>query len=392
MKNKVVTKAFVGIINEIHLSYDKLEKVLSDKRLTQSERKIIQCWYYLRKGLPQKILDTVSNIETSYDPLVDSQKKLLKGISLIWLGDLKQALVLIKDSVSELKDYEGIGNVYFLSVYNYFICSLNLKNEKELDQAFLLLNQIKTLDEKQKISVLTCQFHYYNFKNNFLETEKSIEALEPVKAKMNESIFMAYSTGKYIFYIKTEQFKKCYSILDQIKKRRSFYSRSNFLFMKSLLENYCEDKPIYAYERDFKDSPFLHWQLMVIKSLEEGKKAEAKTYWKKLELQMPHIYKPEFQYQGGKDIFNFCLKKHLHHEIDENLHLPEKKEDALLFILQSSKKPIPFETLHQMIWAKEIGSKNDIDKLKKLVSRLRKNKEVSIAYKKGCYFLSKKAS
>lgn len=392
MKKNIRTKFFAMIINEIHLSYDHLDKILADKRLTNAEKKIIQCWNYLRKGQAKNILEIVETIETEYDDLVNAQKKLLTGISLIWEGNLKKALVMIKEATFELEEFEGIGNIYFIAVYNYFVCSLNLKNEKELNQSMNLLSIIPNLDEKQKITRLSCSFYFYNYFNDFKKARLCIKELEKVKDKMNDSIFMAYHTGKYMFYIKSEEYDLCFKVLDDIKKRRSFYSKSNYLFMRILLENFVNKTPIYAYERDFVDSPFLYNQIMVIKLLEESKPIEAKIYWNKLAFELPLVFSENFTYLGPKDIFSLCLKTHLKKDADTTFKLPEKKEDALILLLQKNNGCLSIETIYQKLWDEELLDKEDIGKLKKLVSRVRKNQNQNIKFKKGCYHLLKKVS
>lgn len=393
MTNKIKTKAFAKVISEIHLSYDKLAKILADKRLTSTERKIIQCWSFLRKGQSAKIIETLKNVDADYDNLVMAQKDLLTGIAYIWEGNLNQALILIKNASFMLSQYEDIGNVHFLALYNYFICSINLKNKKEMDLSLALLAGYPNKDEKQKLTYLNCVFNYHSFCNEHDRAEATIKLLEPHKKRMNDSIFMSYSTGKYIHYVKTEQFEKCYQVLEERKKRRSFYSRANYLFMRVLLDNYCKQTPIYAYEKDFKDSPFLFWQIMVIKCLEEKNHYAAQKYWDKLRLSMPDIYKRDFEYNSAKDIFSLCLKLHLSPvEMEEKIVIPEKKEEALLLILNKSKTSVTMDTIYQHIWGEEILDKEDINKLKKLVSRVRKNKHVDIKYKKGCYYIDKKAS
>lgn len=391
MNNKIKTKAFAKVIGEIHLSYDKLAKILADKRLTSTERKIIQCWHYLRKGQSAKILETLKNTDADYDNLVMAQKDLLTGIAYIWEGNLNQALILIKNASFMLSQYEDIGNVHFLALYNYFICSINLKNRKEVELSLALLADFPKKDEKQSITYLNCVFNYHSFCNEHVEAEKTIKLLDPLKKKMNDSIFMAYSTGKYIHFVKTEQFEKCYQVLEERKKRRSFYSRANYLFMRVLLDNYCKHIPIYAYQKDFKDSPFLFWQIMVIKCLEEKNPYQAQKYWDKLRLSMPNVYKRDFEYLGPKDIFSLCLKLHQQPvELEDKTVLPEKKEEALLYLLSKSKTSVTMDTIYQHIWGEEIVDKDDINKLKKLVSRVRKNKDVDIKYKKGCYYLDNK--
>lgn len=393
MNKKIKTKAFAKVINEIHLTYDKLAKILADKRLTSTEKKLIQCWHMLRKGEFAEILVTLKSVDADYDNLVMAQKDLLTGIALIWEGNLVKALELIKNSVFLLSQYEDIGNVYFLSLYNYFICSINLKNKSEMELALTLLSEFSGKDERQSVTYLNCVFNYESFCNNHDKAEAMIRELDQLKDVMNDSIFMAYSTGKYIHYVKTEQFAKCYEVLEERKKRRSFYIRANYLFMRVLLDNYCHKTPIYVYERDFKDSPFLFWQIMVIKFLEEKKIDQATAYWNKLRQTMPAIYQSNFSYHGPKDIFSLCLKLHL--QVEDSVDFsnkPEKKEDVLVYLLHQSKSAITMDTIYQEIWGKEIVDKTDIDKLKKLVSRVRKNRNIDIKYKKGCYYIDKKAS
>ncbi len=391
-ERKIKTTTFVHILKDIHLNCQNIPKFLDDKRLTLAEKKILRCWTFLRRGEHKLIHETLGNIDTSYDELVDSQKNALIGMAYNNAGDPYKGAEYLRKTLEVLPRYQDIGNVYFIALYSYFYCSFNTKNTNEMAIVLELIKKFPHKNSRQETYYLHCLFNFHAFNNHRDQANAILKKLHHQTNLMSEPVFMGYSVGRYLFYIKEEDFKSCYAVLDEIKKRRSFYSKSNYLFMRTLLDNYVHNDPIYAYEKDFADDKILFHQMMTIKSLEESNRELADMYWRKLSQYNPKLFASDFTYNGPKDIFQLCLSKHLKPTTTEEIpidHLPKKKEDALVFILEKANHQIPMEELYQTIWQKNVVDKADIMKLKKMVSRLRQSRNLDIQYRKGCYRLVK---
>jgi hypothetical protein len=391
-KKNIKTKAFAAFFEKIHDSYRNIKVEIQDKRLSHQEKKILQAWGFLRKNQFKSVFEILNNLDTQYDDFVEAQKTLLIGITLNNSGNSLAALGLIKKAIKDLEKFEDLGNIYFVALFNYFICSMNLSYKPEILQSLELLNSFENKNLRQTVYFKYCQFIYsmqFVQKHNFNEL---VKYLDKNQHEMSETIDIGYNIAKFMYFIKNEKFELGYKVLEQMKKKRSFYNQCNYIFMKSLLDNIVHDKPLYIYENDFIGNEFLFYQLMVIKSLEEANNERAEFYWSKLYQIIPHQFSKKFHYEGPSDLFKKSLEKYLnqtkHLEIGK---LPSKKDEALVMLLQQSNGKLSIEQIYKLIWGSELQDKSDINKLKKLVSRVRKDKKLDIQYRKGCYIIKEAA-
>jgi DNA-binding SARP family transcriptional activator len=73
--------------------------------------------------------------------------------------------------------------------------------------------------------------------------------------------------------------------------------------------------------------------------------------------------------------------------VNLNIKQIQNKEDKLITILMSHDKPIRKEALYELIWEETAESKSDFNKLKTMILKIRKYKNLDIQSKKGCYFI-----
>jgi hypothetical protein len=388
---EVKTFAFHALLEDIHDNSKQIEKSLSDKRLTQAERSILKCWSYLRKCDYSAIYTTLEHLNTDYDAFVETQKNLVLAIAYNNDGRHLDAFRLLQSVLLELSSYKNIDKIYFLALYNFFICSFNLKNMVEMR---ICLGHMSTmaLDARQTAYYLNCQFQYSWTNHEVEKAHELIEQLKKYKKYMSEAMSMAYAIGRFMFYFKFDEHDKCYAVLNEIKKVRSYYNQSNFIYMKTLLDHITKMTPIYAYARSFKDNMQLYHQLMVIKCLEEDQPQLALEYWLELQTINRFLFADQFKYNGSKDLFAVALSLHL-----EKLQRPELEkvifanhEDAVYYLLSHSHQPVSVENIYAFVWNEQMPDKLAMTKLKKLISRARVKYAVEIIYRKGCYLLLKK--
>lgn len=396
MNREIRVKTFILALNTFHSNVKLSKKFLNDKRLTQAEKKILECWFLLRDSAFQEILDILPAIKTSYDPLVTAQKNLIWGLTLNNKSEYHKAIPLIKEALEVIVEYPLKG-VEFTAYYNLFIAYLNYKDKKGMK---VCLDNMKTIPHKnarQVTAFLLSLFKYHSFCERIAMANEVLEELEIMKKEMSEPIIISYLITKYSFYSRCEKFDLCEEVLAEMKKYRKFHFSANFSYMRMMLDHLVHGKALYVYERDFIDHPFLYLQLKVIQKLEENDRGEALLFWQKLRNLAPHTYFPDFKYEGDKNIFSLNLGKYSSRFQPEKAlpsQLPTNKEEALLFLLQNADLPIRKDELYSALWKTEALDKSDYSKLKMLIARVRQKHDLQIDFKKGCYTLvpTKKAA
>lgn len=388
----VKVKTFLQALQTFHVNVRSMKNFLSDKRITQSEKKILECWLMLRENRLDEILEVLPKLNTDYDLLVGSQKNLIWGMALSNKTHFKEAIPYMRKAVDELASFD-LEHQRFTALYNLFIAYLNLKNKKGMEETLGHLREIEPETKRQEIILLQCEFNYCSLIGEYGSAKSFLRQLDSYRPHMNDGLVASTLTSKFLFYVKLEDFKSCEKTMEEMKKQRKFQLSSNYTFMRLMLDHYLHQKTLYVYPQEFKDQPISFYQLKVIQCLEEQNPDEAKTYWKKLQISAPDVYGPDFKYHGDKCIFSLCLDKHLSQPKKslEFSNLPENKVEALYMILSEASTPVRKETIHQLLWKEELIEKSDNLKLKKVISRVREKYDVDIQFKKGCYCIEKGA-
>jgi hypothetical protein len=151
------------------------------------------------------------------------------------------------------------------------------------------------------------------------------------------------------------------------------------------------DRPLYFYSQQFKVNHSLFYQLKVVQSLQKMDLPAAEVYWSKLRRLDPQTYLESFQLKDEASLLNLALKKYQSHltvahnpmQLDAEV---STKEKLLYSLLTQSGHPVSKEMIHQLLWNKPLLDKEDMLKLKKLVSRVRSFYHLEIKFKNGCYF------
>ena len=151
------------------------------------------------------------------------------------------------------------------------------------------------------------------------------------------------------------------------------------------------DRPLYFYPQQFKVNHSLFYQLKVVQSLQKMDVAAAEVYWSKLRRLDPQTYLEQFKLKDETSLLNLALKKyHAHLTFSHSsmqLDAEESTKEKLLYnLLTQSGHPVSKEVIHQLLWNKPMQDKEDMLKLKKLVSRVRTFYHLDIKFKNGCYF------
>lgn len=384
----VKVKTFLQALQTLHVNLRSMKNFLNDKRITQAEKKILECWLLLGENRLDEILEILPKLNTNYDQLVEAQKNLLWGKTLSNKTRYAESIPYIKKAIHDLQPF-ALNHQKFNAVYSLFIVYLNLKNDRGMKETLSTLRDIEIETKREEISLIQCEFNYCAYAGGYTQAKNFLTQLKKHQAQMNGALLASTLTSQFLFYVKLEDFAACEKTMLEMKKQRKYELSSNFTFMRLMLDHYLHQKPLYVYQQEFRDQMASFYQLKVIQCFEEHNRDEAAIYWNKLRISEPDIYRPDFHYTGDKCIFSLCLQKHLSltpTEVD-SIALPENKVEALYTLLKNSKLPIRKDVIYQKLWGEELVEKSDSLKLKKVISRVRQKYEVDISFKKGCYTL-----
>lgn len=387
--NKVKVKAFVEALSNFHDNLSEMKKYPSDKRLTQTEKKILESWLLLADNKLTQILETIPKLVTDYDELVESQKELIWGIALNNKGEFHLAKPHIEASIPTLVK----NNLFFhtfTAYHNLFIVNFNLNDLLEMEYCLEQMGNSHPHTKRQNLLFQQCQFYYFGFTNQFDKATKILNIIEKRKSEMTGAMLVSHLLSQFHYYVKQEKLDQCQIVLNEFKHLKKFAFGANYRFMNILLSNLKENTPIYAYEKDFSEFPFLYHQIMVVKLLEENNVQDALWFWQKLQQNFPATYQDSFSYTGKKCLFSIALEKYKHSALKPQMEAASSsnKEKAIIKILRNLTTPISKAQLYQLVWKEETADKFEMAKMQRMISRLR-HKGFEISFRKGCYQLEK---
>jgi tetratricopeptide (TPR) repeat protein len=384
-------KVFIRLLTTFHRNIKTTEKELNDKRLSLDEKNILKGWFLLRKNKIGEVIELIQKINLSQSSLVNSQKNLLLGICYNNLGLLKKAeshLLLVSPGVEEY----NVTCLKFIASYNLFICYFNLNDCVAAEKILQKMKGLRSDHYRHELLLLQCQFMYFLLIKAEKEAETLLNKLDLQTHKMSESMRLGHCYDKFNFYLAQARLPECLQCLNEMKQCRSFNLSENYIYLKILLEFLIYDKAIYVYPQQFKLNHHYFYQLKVIQAIQAVDLSSARLYWKKLMTFDPLNYIEDFKVKDEESLLFIALKKYRHHLKSEVNQLPPesiegRKEKILADLIQSCTHPRSKDIIHQLIWGREIADKDDMIKLKKLVSRVRQIYQLNIKFKNNCYFL-----
>lgn len=386
----MLQKTFYKTLLEFSLDPSKAKKCLQDKRLTLTEKKIVEAWLLIRNNQNDEAVKYMRALPPSEYEFVEGQRKLVLGHALNSLSHYAESEKFIKEALAHFEAFEVpyfkfIGNLLLFTIYS------NRNLIPEMFERLQAMEKLPHESELQEIKLLRCQFDYYALVDE-AKARTLLAEIEKHKSGMTEGDITAHLICEFMFFVSVEELDRCELILEQMKSYRKFNLTENFNFMKKALAHLNHNAPIYLYGDDFKAVPILYDQLRVIQSFEESNMTEAKNYWDKLHARFPETYAENFQYNGSKCLFSLCLQKHLKPAFE--LITTEKPEfssklDLLIDIMSRATTPVPKGQLYECLWGTHPEDKADMTKLTKLISRARSEHGFEIKTRKGTYYVEK---
>lgn len=392
--SNINVKTFILALNTLGTNDKKAKSYLKDKRLTQSEKSILQCYFYLSDNQFEKVLTSLHQLNTN-DSIVESQKNLFLGVTYNNQGEFLKAIPLFEKALELMQEY-FIPFQEFTALNSLFIAHRNLKNHQSMKTALERMHALKIQDVPTQITLMRADFKFASVTADYKEASKTLVKLEKLKKKMTNGQMLSHLVDKFDFYIKTDQLQRCTKLLTEMKSYRKFHLSANYNFMKLLLNHFIDSKPLYVTDSDFIEIPVLFHQIKVILNLDGGNTDEAQIHWKKLAELYPQTYATNFgNYNGDKCLFSICLDKHRNMTSQKRLNeisLPSSKRDALIKLLTEANSPIHQVMIYELIWGEVPVDKNDLNKLARLIYLVKIKNGLDIRTKKSCYYIEKKSS
>ncbi len=379
-------KTFILALQIFQQNPAKAKKYLNDKRLSLAERKILEAWFLLRDSKFKEIHQLLSTLTTESE-LILAQAHLVQGIAYNNQSDfIKSAEYLEKALIF----FEQTQDQYhlFKTAYNLFITQLNLKSRPQMENCLQKMKVSKQTDS-QFVWILQCEFVYYSFTNAFKKAEGIMEDLELIKVDMSEPAIATYLIMKFDYFLKNARYQDCENVLNEMKSYRKFRFWENYLFMNNLLRHFLYQDPLYLYEKNFEQHPSLFYQVKVLLHFSENNLGLAQMAWNKLAETMPHVYKPNFDYQGDHCLFSLVLDQYAKKIVQPSpmaIDRTNKVKEAISY-LQNHAQLMKKEDLYFSLWESYPQDKEDLSKLERIISRARKDYGATIQSRKGCYQL-----
>ncbi len=380
-------KTFYRILIELNQTTHKSKQYLSDKRLTLTEKKIIEGHLLIRNNQNLKVIELFQSLSASPLPFVEGQRNLLLGVAYNNLSLYEEAEEHLRLAARILDDFQ-FHHFRFNAWFNLFLVYLNSGKHKEMKSSLQILCTIPELSPTSEIRLVRCQFLYHSETH---DSEKALEYLHLLKARkseMVESDVISHLVSEFIFFIKMEDFSHCKTTLEEMKNHRKFQLTENYNFMKVLLHHLMDDAPIYVYDHEFKGTPLLFHQIKLIRALHSGAHTVAKQEWMELQKISDRQYGEAFIYEGPKSLFSLCLDKNLKNFQDTPVIASlesSSKQEHLIQILRQLKAPISKEALFEKIWGRPVQDKEDIKRLSRLVSKVRNEENINVQTRKDAY-------
>lgn len=387
-------KTFHKTLYEIFLNPKKAKKCFADKRLTKTEKNIIEAFLMIRDNQNLQAIQLLEGTVPSELMFVESQRLYVLGIAANNISQYQQAEKQIFASIEILKKLDQ-HYFHFVCYFALFWIYDNLNETQRMEKMLNEMQKIPVENDYQARRLLRCQFTYYQKVQDDKSALMTMKKLEAARDQFSESDCISYLIDKFVFMVQSEDLKSAYAVLEEMKNYRKYQLSENFQFMKKLLDHLTKNDPIYAYDKDFKEVPFLFHQIKVIQSLEENNFMLANQHWAALHEISPKSFKENFTYIGGKCLFSLCLEKHkqklnspVELPIDQNL----PKLDILIKLLSSSPIPLSAGFLFESIWGRLPEDKEDLMKISRLISRAKTENNIKIEARKGTYQIKKMAA
>ena len=383
--------AFHKLLLDLFLNPKKAKKYHLDKRLTNTEKNVIEGFLKIRDNQNHEAIELLQNTAASDLLFVESQRLYALGMAANNISQYQLAEKTIYASIEILKNLNQ-HYFHFSSYFALFWIYANLNEPQKMQSVLNKMESIPVVNDYQKRRLLRAQFTYFQKIQDNANALVYMAKLETLRDQFSESDSIYFLVDKFILLIQMEDLSQAYTVLEDMKNFRKYQLTENYKFMKKLLDHLTKNDPIYAYDKDFEQVPFLLHQIKVIQYLEENNFEMARRHWHCLKEIAPATYEKEFVYAGNKCLFSLGLAKHQ----DKLIAAPTiqidpeaSKHEMLISLLTNSQIPLSGGYLFESIWGRLPNDKEDLMKISRLVSRVKTQNNIDIENRKGTYQIKK---
>ncbi len=370
-----------------------MELAFRDKRLSQTEKKIILGHLWIRDNHNDKVVDELSDLPENEEAFIRAHSFLLLGIAHLNLSNIQLSLNFLIKAENIFNALE-LNYYHFITVFNLFMLSSNASDIKKMQSHLLKLRIIPTDGSVILTNRLKrCEFIFADEAGEFEKAAKLLEELNAIKNQMPENDIISHLVSEFMFYVKFKNLERAKKTLIEMKKYRKFHLNENFNLMKKMLDNLTLNAPIYDSQDLLVKVPLLHYQLQVIKALEASDDVKAVENWNQLKKISPSLHGDPFDYKGTVCLFSLGLDKYRSNfNKSQQIEISEgSKIQKLISLLKSAKGSVPKPLIYELLWGECPESKDDLKRLTRLVSKVRSNYGIEIKTRKGCYFLEEES-
>ena len=385
-------KTYFKAISWQELEYSKSKRFYKDRRPTQAEKKFLKVREYFRFQEFDKAYALLSTVKPNC-PFLEAEAELLRGTALNNKGDFQQAESHLLNGLEMFKQL-NVGAYLFRSYFILFLAYLNMKVFDKLDDILDEMDAIDGKSDEDRIDYHRCRALHFSALKKFAEAHHELNQIEYLFRNTVSEMRRTYViVTRFDIAFKEADIDECYRLLKEYQKYRVSRLSVNYKFMRNLLDHYVSDSPIYVYDRDLEASPYLLFQVNVIKSLSAGEYRQAEQWWERLRQINPDVYQPNMRYAGDFCLFSGCLEKRLSDcvcgPIDEIEGLEEFQGtmgEKLKYILEHAGGVLTKSRLIELLWSEELSDKN-IARFDTLFSRTKKKFGLKVRVRKGGYRL-----
>ncbi len=384
----IKTKVFFDLIFSHTRDPKRVKRFIKiDKRLTMSEKQILNGFLLMRDNKNAEALELAEDISSQADDFVECLRFFLLAATLNNLGHYEKALVYFQKSRNKLV-CGALPNLEYVLLNNISNVYLNLHKTVKAQEVLEEMQALKGIsDENQNRLDLQCLYVACVNEDRKM-ADKYFHRLKQIEDKFEcQAQVILQETYCYYGVVFCEH-KLSYQALKVLSGLKKYFQTQHYNYYKLLLEHLTEDAPIYIVEGEFKTHPLRLWELKLIRALEISDRSMAESAWNFLMHQNPYAFQPHFVYQGPKSLFSLCFSKNVANIQKNQLDYVREKNvsmlDAMANILKE-KKELTRDELFFYLYGREPESKDEIHRLAKYVSKLKTTKGISVSLKKGVY-------
>ncbi len=347
----------------------KFEYRLKSHPFDRNQKKLLEAFYFFKKNNKQLTLQRLTGPPLDH-PFLEATRLYLLGLAQNHYGVFKFSVEHLTQSV---KTYEFINEKEFVvyALTTLVLAHGNMKNLLEMEKAVDHMNSYTPGGDFSRLLMVQAEVQYLVQAGQLIKAEHILNRTFKKAGPSLDAFRPSFLIIQFSILLKKSRFKNCFDVLEQYKETKGFVVKTNYTYMKSLLDHLVDEKALYVYEADFKDYPELFHQLEVIKALSRGDIDRAWHFWGLLAKHNPMVYQDQFNYVAEYSLFSMAIHKYAVHAKSLKLDRSQLAHckgplEKIQFIFSETDSPISKANIIELIWNEELTEKS-MNRLRKLV-------------------------